>query len=272
MDTFDTDREAVKRLIEQYDGEARAYVDYWAPVVHPVSCALVDELPDEGVRRVLDLGAGAGQLLPVLQEKYRDAAIVGIDRSEGMVALAEEDVLMAVMDALSLGFAPGAFDAVVMAFMLFHLPDPVAGLREARRVMRPGGTLAMTSWADDLASPAVRIWNEELDWHGAVPSEALSRLARHELMDTPEKVASLLERAGFVEPKVDVRDFSHTIELEDFIQLRMGVGSTRQRFESLSREQQRDCLARATEKLSGLAPEGFKIHMLIILTTARTPD
>ena len=265
------DKSAVLRLTEQYDIEAQAYLDYWAPIVHPIACRLLDELPERDVDSALDLGAGGGLLLPVIREKYRRAFVVGADRSEGLLALADQDAVLTATDAASLGFRSETFDLVVMAFVLFHLPDPVVGLKEARRVLKPGGVLGMTMWAGDLVSPASRVWNEELEAHGAVPGASLGRIARHDLMDSPDKVRGLLESAGFVSVSAVVQEFTHRIELEEFVHLRMRVGGTRQRLESLDEDARRRCVARARERLSNLTATDFVFRMPIILVTARSP-
>jgi SAM-dependent methyltransferase len=218
-----------------------------------------------------DIGAGAGLLLPVIQQKYNQAIVVGVDRSEGLLRFASPDASLAVADAVSLGILTGAFDLVVMAFMLFHLPDPIVGLAEARRVLKSGGVLGLTTWAGDLGSPAVGIWNEELEAHGAVPGESLGRIARHELMDSPEKVQGLLESAGFLSARAVVHEFTHRIEPDEFIRLRAGVGSPRQRLESLDEDSRRRCVARARERLSNLSADDFVLRIPIILASAKSP-
>ena len=262
---------AILRLTEQYDVEARAYADHWAPIVHPIACRLLEELPEHKVERALDLGAGAGLLLPVIQQKYSEALVVGVDRSEGLLSLANPDASLAVADALSLGIQTEAFDLVVMAFVLFHFPDPLVGLAETRRVLRAGGVLGLTSWAGDLGSPAVQVWNEELDARGAVAGESLGRIARHELMDSPEKIQGLLESAGFVSTRAVVREFTHRIDPEEFIRLRIGVGGTRQRLESLDEEGRIRCVSRARERLLNLSADDLVLRMPIVLASAKTP-
>jgi SAM-dependent methyltransferase len=265
------DDRAVLRLTKQYDVESRAYADHWAPIIHPIACSLLDELPQYDVKRVLDLGAGAGLLLPVIQQRYTEALVVGVDRSEGLLALVSPDVTVAVGDAVSLCLRPDAFDLVVMAFMLYHLPDPNVALKEVRRVLSSNGMLGLTTWAGDIESPAIGIWNEELEAHGAAPGESLGRVARHELMDTPEKVQGLLESAGFLSVYAMIREFTHRIEPDEFIRLRTRVGSTRQRFESLDEETRRRCVARAHGRFSDLSADDWVLRMPIVVASARSP-
>ena len=265
------DNGAVLRLTRQYDAESRAYLDCWAPVLHPIACRLLEEWPEHIVDRALDLGAGVGLLLPVIQQKFSRAHVVGVDRSEGMLALADPDASVAVADAANLGIQTAAFDLVVMVFMLYHLPDPGVGLAEARRVLRPGGVLGLTTWAGDMESPAVQVWNEELDAHGAVPGESLGRIALHELMDSPEKVQGLLESAGFVSVSAAVQKFTHQIEPRDFIRLRTEMGSTKQRLESLDKDARRRCVAQARGRLSSLSSDDFPLRFSIVFASAKAP-
>ncbi|UCH84010.1 MAG: class I SAM-dependent methyltransferase [Candidatus Latescibacterota bacterium] len=269
--TSDFDDGAVARLTEQYDVEARAYAAHWAPIVHPVACRLLDELPQHTVERALDLGAGAGLLLPVIRDKFKQALVVGIDRSEGLLGLAGPDAPLVVGDAAGLCLRKSTFDLVVMAFMLYHIPNPMAALSEAVRILTPRGMLALTTWAGDMESPMVRIWNEELDASRAVAPEALGRIAQHDLMDTPDKIENLLKSAGFVSVCADIREFTHDIELDEFIRLRTRVGSTRQRFESLNDIARNRLLERVRERMSTISDHDVALRLSIIFASARLP-
>jgi ubiquinone/menaquinone biosynthesis C-methylase UbiE len=85
--------------------------------------------------RVLDLGGGNGVLAGHLQK--RGLAGVVLDQA-GYAATAPPPVVLG--DAARLPFAGRVFDAVAALWMLYHVADPVRVLREAARVLRPGGS------------------------------------------------------------------------------------------------------------------------------------
>ncbi len=75
--------------------------------------------------------------------------VVGVDCSFGMLARAPRaGVRLATMDAMRLGLRTGVFDVAATAFVLFHMPDPMAALSEARRVLRSRGALGLVTRAD----------------------------------------------------------------------------------------------------------------------------
>ena len=103
---------------------------------------------------VLDVGTGAG-LLPfeLLRSPVVPGPIVGIDISRGMIAAARKKAAaqgvdgprlrFEEMDAERLEFDDARFDVVLSAFALTHVPHPPAALAEMRRVLRPGGRVAI---------------------------------------------------------------------------------------------------------------------------------
>src|SRR5437879_4965121 len=108
---------------------------------------LLQALPWAGARRVVDLGTGAGTHLPEIRRLAREACVVGVDRSQGMLELARQhETSLVLMDGVELGFRDCSIDVAVMAFVLFHLDDPVVALREVCRVLRPGGTVGTVTW------------------------------------------------------------------------------------------------------------------------------
>lgn len=266
-----TDKQRSDELTKRYDIEARHYARYWAPVLHPAACRMVGELTPATARCILDIGAGAGTLLPVLRDKFPEALVVGADRSSGMLALAGRDAPLAVMDALDLGFVTNTFDVAVMSFVLFHLPDAVTGLKEVRRVLHPGGVMCLSTWAEDMESRVVRIWNEELEASGAPAAETFARLANHDLMDTTTKVTGLLTSAGFESVQAAVYPHTYRMALEDFVGLRTYVGSTAQRLGALDDASRERCVGLARERLAALSGDDFTLRMKIIFASGIAP-
>jgi len=144
-----TSPEATTRARRRWDRKARFYDWLTAPVEHMMGLsegrAWVFERALGG--RVLEVGAGTGKNLRYYPEGAR---VVATDLSSGMLARAMEKsggrsapVRFVVSDAEDLAFKDGVFDKVVVTCVFCSVPDPVRGLREVRRVLRPGGDLVL---------------------------------------------------------------------------------------------------------------------------------
>lgn len=258
--------DVVRAVARRYSAHADAYRKLWAPELLPLASRLVSSMDLGPARRVLDLGAGVGALFATEREAAPDAAIVLADRAEGMLRLAPEEALRTVVDARALPFPDRSFDAVIMAFMLFHVPRPERALVEARRVLRPGGTLGLATWGESRPRAAIEAWTRELDAHGA-PEDPV--LADHDQMDDEEKVRSLLAGAGFDVRSIETVRPEHPVTLEEFIELRTRLGPASRRLAALDADRRASCLERAIARVSAMEPREYVDDTDAILSVAR---
>lgn len=115
---------------------------------------IAGKLPLKSGDRVLDIGCGPGWFWAATVGSLPENLDLTLsDLSPGMVQEAVErcqalpfgSVRGQQADAGALPFEDSSFDAVIAMHMLYHLPDPAAGIAEMHRVLKPGGFLAVTT-------------------------------------------------------------------------------------------------------------------------------
>jgi len=170
--------------------------------------------------RVLDVATGKGAILvPAVEAAGSRGFVTGIDIAEAMVREAAEEISrlglenaeVLQMDAEDLQFPGASFDCALCGFAIFFFPRLDRALSEIRRVLRPGGQIAVTTW-DRSFDEQWRWFDELVEAHLPADVETSqtpeSRSPSPPVLDSPEGLEEVMKTAGFT----DVQVVSETAE------------------------------------------------------------
>jgi demethylmenaquinone methyltransferase/2-methoxy-6-polyprenyl-1,4-benzoquinol methylase len=175
------------------------------------------ELEPDG--RVLDLATGTADLALELAATYPTARVVGLDPAPRMLAIGASKIVRRGLssrvelvrgDASELPFAAESFDACSMAFGIRNMANRVRVLAEMRRVLRPGGRVAILELTDPGRGWLGLMARHHV--HGLVPllgallsgGEAYRYLSRSiAAFPPPDQFLGLLSAVGFERPRVE---------------------------------------------------------------------
>jgi SAM-dependent methyltransferase len=252
-----------------FTGLADAYLRYWAPVLLPANEQLLRRLPMSAARAVLDVGAGVGSLHDPLRSAAPTARVVLCDRSLGMISCAPARAERVVADADQLPFGGATFDVVTLAFMLQYVDVPARTLREAARVLRPGGSLGALVWGRMQTSPAAAVVAEELDAVGAPPAPAFA--TSYDALDTPAKLSSAAADAGLVDAQVWQVPWVDQPDRDTYLRRQQRMGASGRRYALMGAEQQHAFVARVAPRLADLPDDAFRDASEVLALVARVP-
>ncbi len=187
------------------------YFEWYSRAFAPLMTWCADAIAAAPGMRVLDVAAGSGQpALSIAPRVQPRGTILGIDFSPEMVAVAERrarqagttNVSFRTMDAEQLELPDASFDAITCACGLIFFPDAQRALAEMRRVLKPGGSIAIGVWDEPSKSPFVTVGGGALSqFHAATPPNPKSpgafRFSKHDVLE------GVLCDAGFSDIRID---------------------------------------------------------------------
>jgi SAM-dependent methyltransferase len=200
-------------------GRAAPYAGSFARVcAHTVPFALDAAGVVVGAKaRVLDVGTGTGVVAAAAAS--RGAEVTAVDAEPDMLRLVMHnapDARRCVGALPNLPFVDAAFDAVVGNFVLNHVGRPRAALAEMRRVMTPGGQVAITIWSGSPA-PGQTLLGRAMQAAGVVRPAHLPALATEDdFPRTTEGLTALMKSAGFTDVSCSALDWAHHTSREEW--------------------------------------------------------
>lgn len=268
-----TDQEA------RYDRIAEGYARWWAPVHRPATLSLLDEIGPAvaaGATRILDVGCGTGALAAAAVGSWPGVRVTGVDASAGMLAVAARElgdlddttrdrVSLVQATADRLPFGDGAFDVVVTAFVLQLVPSRYRALREARRVLAPGGTLAHATWLAGGSFPADDTYADALIAAGL---ESRDGGGAHDEPQSPAQAAAQLRRAGFADVTSRRSKVDHRYTPEGFLGF-LACFDDEELFDTLQPAARAALEADLLARLRALPPDGLRMRLPIAVVTGR---
>jgi ubiquinone/menaquinone biosynthesis C-methylase UbiE len=266
-----TGRTSQQTLAAVYDEGVAAYEKYWAPVLHRHALDLVNTVTSAAApapRTVVDVATGSGTLAPALRGLAGSGGrVIALDRSHGMLRRIPRSVPRVQADAAALPLRAASTDVLVLAFVLFLLPDAKLAIAEAARVLRPGGWLLTATWGTQLNTSADIVVRDELDAVGAPTFPVLER--SDSLTSTPDRMALLLNGGDFDNIDTSSRPLAATLAARAALAMKAGCGILGWRYRRLDPASQEAVHRRAAERLAALPSDAFIDRSEVLLTTAR---
>lgn len=186
-----------------------------ATVNAPVSHALLTALAPGPDDVILELAGGTGELAALLAPRV--AQVIYTDFSPAMVDAARRrgipGVEHRVLDMQTIDLPDASVDGVICRYGYMLVPDPALALRETRRVLRPGGRLALATWAAAKQNPWATRYGPVLIERGLVEPPRPGEPGQFAL-GAPDQIELLVRAAGFAD--VDVEEVAIEFRFADW--------------------------------------------------------
>lgn len=256
---------------------AARYAD-GAPLRASLQAALLDAAALAPGEHVLDLAAGPGLLArDAARQVLPDGWVLASDIAEGMLAEGQRraaaeglpDLLAAACDAEHLSFGDGTFDVALIGLGLFIFPAPGKALAELRRVLRPGGRLALSVWGPREDVPLIARAQDCIARLLPAPKVARPSVFR---LGEADALAALLGEAGFSDVRLTPHRLSCRFESADaywqaFLDLAGGAAEALARLPDATQAQLRAAVAADLD--AHRDGSGYRFDSTLLIASAR---
>jgi SAM-dependent methyltransferase len=235
---------------------------------HEIATALLDAASLAPGQRVLDLASGPGLLARAAAARAGNAGLViASDISQGQLRCRPELPRVAA-DGETLPFADASFDRVLCGLGLMFFPDEDAALGEMHRVLRPGGRIALSVWAQAAEVPLIECALSCM--RRLLPPPKVARPSIFRCGD-PEWLQRRVASADFHD--IEIRPLEFSVSFTDAASYWQGfldiAGGANESLSRLPAEKREALAAGVAEELAPYAsPEGYRLTSTVLIAGA----
>jgi ubiquinone/menaquinone biosynthesis C-methylase UbiE len=180
--------------------------------------------------RLLDVCCGTGaSALPAAKAVGKEGKVTGVDLAENLLELARKKAEALHLDQMefvkgdmtALPFEQESFDAVIIVFGIFFVPDMEGQVRKLWRLLRPGGKLAVTTWGPRFFEPGYTEWKATLT---KLAPELVADFNPWDRITTVEAVRRLIALDGSETEVIPEESVQPLRSPEDFWRIALGSG------------------------------------------------
>ena len=227
---------------------------------------------------VLDIASGRGAVLFAAAAKVGSSGrVMGIDFTAAMVSETAKDIEsrklanaeIRQMDAEQMEFDDAAFDYVTCGFAIWMFAEPARVLQEFYRVLRPGGQVALSTWAADNPS---QTWCHEV-LRPFVAASAFKLLATKDVrFDTPLQLETVLRQSGFADIQITVEEMEFVYRSEEQYWSSLWSSGLRRQLDKMTADLLEQAKSEVIRKFQGFKqPDGFHKLNRALFACGRKP-